>query len=311
MNSSAHVPVLLNEAVQALNLSQSQVVVDATYGRGGHSRAIFDALPAKARLIVIDRDQDAVDHGLAQWKDEPQIEVVNAPFSELTHILDQRVLIGEVDAILFDFGVSSPQLDQAQRGFSFSHDGPLDMRMDQSRGVPAATWIRRVEEDELVKVLKEFGEERFARRIARKIKTTLLENEIDSTHMLARIICDAIPFREKGKHPATRTFQAIRIAVNSELQEIKTVLPQALDALTPGGRMVVISFHSLEDRIVKRFFRDQSRGDPYPVDLPVTSDMLKPKLRLVGKLVKPTQGELKINPRARSAVMRVAQKTAA
>ncbi len=308
MNASAHIPVLLPEVVRALNLADSDIVVDATYGRGGHARAIFHALASHARLIVIDRDQDAIDQAILEWKNEDRVEIIHAPFSSLTDILAARNLIGKVDAILFDFGVSSPQLDDAARGFSFSREGVLDMRMDQSAGMTAAGWIKQVEEDELIGVLKRFGEERFARRIARKIKQTLLQSDINTTAELSRLVCEAVPTREKGKHPATRTFQAIRIAVNHELQEIEAVLPLALDALAPCGCLVVISFHSLEDRLVKRFFRGQCRGDPYPYDLPVTHDMLKPRLKLVGKPIKPRVNELKQNPRARSAVMRVAQK---
>ena len=334
MNASAHIPVLLQEAVQALNLPAAEIVVDATYGRGGHARAMFGALASQARLIVIDRDQDAIDQALSKWQNQDRIEIIHAPFSKLSQILKERDLIGKVDAILFDLGVSSPQLDNRERGFSFSHDGPLDMRMDRSVGMTAAAWMKQVEEGELIRVLKVFGEERFARRIARKIKQSLLKNQISSTAELSKLVCAAVPTREKGKypyhkghkypyhkghkhpyhkghkHPATRTFQAIRIAINQELQEIESVLPDALEALAPGGRLVVISFHSLEDRLVKRFFREQSKGDPYPHDLPVTHDMLKPRLRLVGKPVKPGARELQQNPRARSAVMRAAQKVA-
>ncbi|WP_423907594.1 16S rRNA (cytosine(1402)-N(4))-methyltransferase RsmH [Candidatus Spongiihabitans sp.] len=318
MNASAHIPVLLKEVVQALNIPDSKIVVDATYGRGGHARAIFGALASHARLIVIDRDQDAIDQALSKWQNQDRIEIIHAPFSKLSQILGERNLIGKVDALLFDFGVSSPQFDVAERGFSFNHDGPLDMRMDRSVGMTAAAWIKQVEESELIRVLKVFGEERFARRIARRIKQTLLKNQISSTGQLSKLVCEAVPAREKGKypyhkghkHPATRTFQAIRIAINQELQEIESVLPDALEALASGGRLVVISFHSLEDRLVKRFFRNQSKGDPYPHDLPVTHDMLKPRLRLVGKPIKPGMSELKQNPRARSAVMRTAQKVA-
>ncbi len=318
MNASAHIPVLLQEVVQALNLPDSKIVVDATYGRGGHARAIFGTLASQARLIVIDRDQDAIDQALSKWKNQDRIEIIHAPFSRLSQILAERNLIGKVDALLFDFGVSSPQLDNCARGFSFSRDGPLDMRMDRSAGMTAATWIQQVEEGELIRVLKVFGEERFARRIARKIKQTLLKSQISSTGQLSKLVCEAVPEKEKSKypyhkvhkHPATRTFQAIRIAINQELQEIESVLPDALEALVVGGRLVVISFHSLEDRLVKRFFRNQSKGDPYPHDLPVTHDMLKPRLKLVGKPIKPGMIELKQNPRARSAIMRTVQKVA-
>ena len=310
LQPSTHIPVLLKEVVQALDLTDREVVVDATYGRGGHAREILKTLPVKARLIVIDRDADAVTHARKFSQDDQRIEVVHGAFSKLGNILQEKSLLGEVDAILFDFGVSSPQLDQPERGFSFSHDGPLDMRMDQSEGVPAAHWIKQVKEDELVKILKRFGEERFARRIARNIKQALLHGEIETTAELSRLVSDAVPVRERHKHPATRTFQAIRIAVNQELQEIESTLPQALDALASGGRLVIISFHSLEDRMVKRFLREQSRGDFYPADLPVTRNMLKPTLRLIGKPVRAKPDEVGSNPRARSAVMRVARKVA-
>jgi 16S rRNA (cytosine1402-N4)-methyltransferase len=310
MSPPAHIPVLLKEVVQAINLPDCNVVVDATYGRGGHSRALFKELPSQARLIVIDRDKDAIDHARSQWRGEGRVEIFHAPFSQLARILEKIDLTGKVDAILFDFGVSSPQLDEGERGFSFNRDGPLDMRMDRSAGITAATWMKQVEDEELVRVLKVFGEERFARRIAAKVKQVLKDGEISTTAELARVVSEAVPTREKGKHPATRTFQAIRIAVNQELQEIESVLPVAVDVLAPGGRLVVISFHSLEDRLVKRFFRNQSRGDPFPPDLPVTSDMLKPGLVLIGKPVRPGAAELKLNPRARSAVMRVARKVA-
>ncbi len=308
MTSTPHIPVLLNEALQALNLAQGKLVVDATYGRGGHAQAIFRQLSPDAQLIVIDRDSAAIEQAQVTWGSERRVEAVHAPFSRLSEIIAGRNLVGKVDGILFDLGVSSPQLDQAERGFGFSRDGPLDMRMDQTRGVTAQAWIRHVDEKELARVLRVYGEERFARRISRTIKKALEEKEIRSTGELTRLISAAIPTREKGKHPATRSFQAIRIAVNDELQEIDAVLPQALEVLSQGGRMVFISFHSLEDRIVKRYFKTQSRGDPYPRDLPVTHDMLKPRLRLIGKAVMPSEQEVARNPRARSAVMRVAQK---
>lgn len=310
MSASAHIPVLLQEVLHVLKLPDSKIVVDATYGRGGHAGAIFDALVGQARLIVIDRDQDAIEQAVSKWQNQQRIEIVHSPFSQLLEILGELDLTGKVDAILFDFGVSSPQLDAPERGFSFQHDGPLDMRMDRSRGMTAATWLNQVEEGELIRVLKVFGEERFARAIAKKIKQTLLAGQISSTAALSKLVCEAVPTREKRKHPATRTFQAIRIAINQELQEIEAVLPDALEALATGGRLVVISFHSLEDRLVKRFFRDQCKGDPYPRDLPITHDMLKPRLRLLGKPIKPGASEVTQNPRARSAIMRAAQKVA-
>jgi 16S rRNA (cytosine1402-N4)-methyltransferase len=285
-------------------------VVDATYGRGGHAGAILEKLSPAGRLIVIDRDSDAIAHARTQWGDHHNVEIVHAPFSRLKSILEQRNLWGNVNAILFDFGVSSPQLDQGDRGFSFSSDGPLDMRMDRAQSTTAASLIRDIEEKELVRILKIYGEERFARRIASRIKMVLLEQPIETTAELANIVSEAVPFREKSKHPATRTFQAIRIAVNNELQEIEQVLPVALDALAVGGRIVVISFHSLEDRIVKRFFRSESRGDHFPLDLPVTADMMQPRLQLIGKQVRAGQDEVESNSRSRSAVMRAARKVA-
>jgi 16S rRNA (cytosine1402-N4)-methyltransferase len=299
---------MLEEVVQALNLTANSIIVDATYGRGGHCAAIADRLDRKSRLIVIDRDAEAIRHAKSHAHKFGSIKIIHAPFSKLQVELENLGVFGKVDAILFDFGVSSPQLDQPGRGFSFSHDGPLDMRMDDGQEMTAHHWISDVEEKELVRVLRVYGEEKFARRIARAIKQALLDGPIETTGSLARIIDDAVPVKEKGKHPATRTFQAIRIVVNEELREIEEVLPQALEALAPGGRLVIISFHSLEDRLVKRFFRKESIGDPYPIDLPVTADMLKPRLKLVGKQVRASSEEVAANPRSRSAVMRIAQK---
>jgi len=307
---SAHIPVLSNAAVEALNLSGNDCVVDATFGRGGHSDVIMSKLSKNSRLIVIDRDPTAISVAREKWEREARVEIVHARFSRLDRILENHGLLGRVTAILFDLGVSSPQLDDRERGFSFMQDGPLDMRMDPTTGVSAALWLEQVEEKELAYVLKRYGEERFARRIAQKIKETLRENRITTTRHLAELVEKAVPKKEKNKHPATRTFQAIRIVVNDELAEIESVLPQILAALAPGGRVVMMSFHSLEDRLVKRFFKQQSKGDPYPPDLPVTKDMLKPKLRLVGKPLKADAMERDENRRARSAVMRVAEKIA-
>ena len=301
---------MLEEVVQALNLTTNSIVVDATYGRGGHCAAIAERLDNTSTLIVMDRDAEAIRHANAHAHKFGNIKIIHAPFSQLQAKLEEQGVFGRVDAILFDFGVSSPQLDQPERGFSFSHDGPLDMRMDDQQEMTAHHWISDVEEKELVRVLRVYGEEKFARRIARAIKQALLDGPIETTGTLVRIIDDAVPVKEKGKHPATRTFQAIRIAVNEELKEIEEVLPQALEALSPGGRLVIISFHSLEDRLVKRFFRKEAIGDPYPIDLPVTADMLKPRLQLVGKQVRASSKEVAANPRSRSAVMRIAQKVA-
>jgi len=300
-----HIPVLRDEVIAALKLHQDSVVVDATFGRGGHSRAILSHLGSGAKMLVIDRDPAAIEVATEEWSVDQRVDIVHAPFSDLQSILQQRNLCGRVTGLLFDFGVSSPQLDDPSRGFSFSHDGPLDMRMDPSQNISAADWLEQVDEKELVYVLRKFGEERFARRVAGRIKES---GRIETTGELAKLVADAIPGREPGKHPATRTFQAIRIAVNKELEEIESVLPQALEVLADGGRLVVISFHSLEDRIVKRFLREQSKGDPYPPDLPVTQDMLQPRVKLVGKAIRAGEAELKNNRRARSAVMRVAEK---
>ena len=305
-----HVPVLKKEVVRALCLGRSEYVVDATFGQGGHAELILAQLSKTAHFIVIDRDPVAIRVAQLKLGGDKRVEIIHAPFSQLERILGERDLLGRISALLFDFGVSSPQLEDASRGFSFLHDGPLDMRMNPTEGIPASRWLREVSETDLASVLRHFGEERFAKRVARKIKKTLGEKRIDTTGELAALVEQTIPKREPKKHPATRTFQAIRIAVNDELAEISSVLPQATKALAPGGRVVMISFHSLEDRLVKRFFKEQSRGDPYPPDLPVINEMLSPKLKLVGKPLRAKADELHHNRRARSAVMRVAEKVA-
>ncbi|MGI9309921.1 MAG: 16S rRNA (cytosine(1402)-N(4))-methyltransferase RsmH [bacterium] len=308
MSRPTHTPVLSEQVMAALRLHADDLVVDATYGGGGHARAILAKLGGGGRLLAIDRDPDAIARARLDLEGDARVEIIHAPFSHLGAILAARGLSGRVAAMLFDFGVSSPQLDQARRGFSFSASGPLDMRMDPSRGASAAQWLEQVDERELCAALRDFGEERFARRIARAIKQSLARDALRSTTDLADVVAAAAPSREVGKHPATRTFQAIRIAVNDELGEVREVLPQALDGLAPRGRLVMISFHSLEDRLVKRFFRAQSKGDPYPPELPVSEDMKRPRLRLVGKPVRADAREIAANRRARSAVMRVAEK---
>lgn len=302
-----HVPVLRDEAVSGLDPEEHGIVVDATYGRGGHTRAILARLGAGGKMLVIDRDPAAVAQARREWSGDQRIEIVHAPFSRLRAILDDHGLSGRVTGVLFDLGVSSPQLDDGSRGFGFAHDGPLDMRMDTESGITAADWLERVEQGELARVLRTLGEERFARRVASRIKA---HGRFSTTGELAQVVAGAVPTREPGKHPATRTFQAIRIALNRELEELGEALPQAVDVLAGGGRLVVISFHSLEDRLVKRFIREQSRGDPYPPDLPVRHDMLRPRLRAVGKAVRAGKAEIAANRRARSAVMRVAEKVA-
>lgn len=305
-----HIPVLKEEAIEALNIDADDLVVDATCGRGGHARAILARLGDGGRLLAIDRDADAVECARLALGGDARFEIIHARFSHLGRILKQRGLNGRVAGMLFDFGVSSPQLDSPRRGFSFNAPGPLDMRMDQSGGRSAAQWLERVDERQLATVLREFGEERFARPVARAIKRALARGPIASTTELAQRVAAAVPSREAGKHPATRTFQAIRIAVNDELGEVSKVLPQALDGLAGRGRLVIISFHSLEDRLVKHFLREQATGDPWPPDLPVTEDCMRPTLKLVGKPRRAGPREVAANRRARSAIMRVAEKLA-
>jgi len=299
---------LKNEVLQALAIQANGIYMDVTYGRGGHSRAILQRLGANGRLLVMDRDPDAVAHARQQLVDDPRCTVLHGRFSQLGEKLRYLQLEGRMNGMLFDLGVSSPQLDTASRGFSFRHTGPLDMRMDSSSGPTAADWLATVGEKELITTLRQFGEERYARRIARKIIQRRELAAIDSTAALSELVSAAVPTREPGKHPATRTFQAIRMRVNHELEELEAVLPQTLTWLKPGGRLAVISFHSLEDRRVKRFIRVQAKGDPYPPDLPVRSDQLSPQLVAVGKPVRARDDELEINPRARSAVLRVAER---
>lgn len=335
----AHIPVMKDAAVAALNLAPGDCVVDATCGGGGHARAILGRLRALGpggRLLAIDRDAEAVacarlalsdggDGGDGSGDGGARVEIIHAPFSRLGEILESRGLRGRVAGMLFDFGVSSAQLDTPARGFSFTAAGPLDMRMDATAGATAAEWLARVDERELAAALRAFGEERFARAIAGAIKRALARGPIADTAELARLVAAAAPRprprppRRAGagkpksaahKHPATRTFQAIRIAVNDELGEVRRALPQAVAGLAAGGRLVVISFHSLEDRIVKRFLREAARGDPYPPDAPVTVSQLRPSVKLIGKARRPAAAEVEANRRARSAVMRVAEKLA-
>ncbi|MYD76327.1 MAG: 16S rRNA (cytosine(1402)-N(4))-methyltransferase RsmH [Gammaproteobacteria bacterium] len=310
MICSAHTPVMIDEVLEAVEPEQCHTVVDATYGRGGHAAAIHGRLSGRARMILFDRDPEAVEHARRHWQGIGGGEIGHAPFSKMREELEVLDAFGKVDAVVFDFGVSSPQLDSGRRGFSFMRDGPLDMRMDNSCGMTALEWITTVPEKELARTLWKFGEERYSRAIAVAIKKALAHGRVRTTGDLERVIVAAVPRREKTKHPATRTFQAIRIAVNDEISEIEQGLEQALDALSPGGRLVVISFHSIEDRIVKRFFRNESRGDPFPPDFPVPSEMIRPRLARMGKPLKPSPEEIRVNPRSRSAVFRTARKVA-
>lgn len=311
MNEHEHVPVLLEETLQALAIKEDGIYVDATYGRGGHAQGILDRLGAHGKLLALDRDPQACDAARKRFKNEARIQITKGPFSMLGQIIDSQGLTGKVNGILFDLGVSSPQLDEAQRGFSFRQEGPLDMRMDPQTGESAAQWLSHADEEEITRVIFEYGEERFAKRVARVIVRERATNPINTTRRLAEIVASAVPTRERGKDPATRTFQAIRIHINRELEELKSALPQAARALAPGGRLAVISFHSLEDRIVKRFVRTEEKGQELPPDFPVRHDQIHSRLKCVGKALRASGAEAGRNPRARSAVLRVAERTEA
>jgi 16S rRNA (cytosine1402-N4)-methyltransferase len=302
-----HRPVLHDAALEALAIRPDGLYIDGTYGRGGHAAAILERLGPEGRLWVVDRDPEAVAAAREQLGEDARVTIIADSFAHLGDHLEAAGLNGSVDGILLDLGVSSPQLDQGERGFSFRHDGPLDMRMDPTRGEDAASWLARVEEKELVRVLRDYGEERFARRIARAIIAARAEEPITTTGRLAALVAEAVPRREPGRDPATRTFQALRIAINDELGELDRVLPVALEALTRGGRLAIISFHSLEDRRVKRFMRDEARGDA-PPDMPLREDQIRRRLTLVGGARRADEAEVDENPRARSAVLRVAER---
>lgn len=302
-----HRPVLLNEAVEALAVRPDGVYVDGTFGRGGHSGEILQRLGDAGRLIGFDKDVAAIEAAQARFSDDARMSMVHDSFANLHSAISERGLLRHVDGLLLDLGVSSPQLDEAGRGFSFIQDGPLDMRMDRTRGQSAADWVNAADEDEMACVFKTYGEEKFARRIARAIVAQRVDAPLRTTAELAALVERASPVKERHKHPATRTFQAIRIYINKELDDLQQVLRDSLDVLAVGARLVVISFHSLEDRIVKRFMRDQSRGPQLPKGLPVQHVEVQGRLRLVGKAVRASEQELVENPRARSAVMRVAE----
>lgn len=308
MSDAQHITVLLNEAVEALVTDTSGFYVDGTFGRGGHSGLILQQLALDGRLLGIDKDLAAIATANTRFGSDARFAIAHGSFAELAALIDERGMTGKVTGVLLDLGVSSPQLDEAERGFSFMQDGPLDMRMDQTRGQSAAEWVNSAGEDEITWVLKEFGEERFAKRMARAIIAERQKQPFTRTKHLAEVIKEANPAWEKGKHPATRAFQAIRIQVNNELGDLESVLDQALTVLAPGGRLVVISFHSLEDRVVKRFIRRQELGDPVPKGLPIRDDQLNKRMRSLGKAIKASDAEVSANVRSRSAVMRVAEK---
>jgi 16S rRNA (cytosine1402-N4)-methyltransferase len=302
VSEASHVPVLLEEAVSALNVREGKTYVDGTFGRGGHSQAILARVGVRGRLLAFDQDPAAHAHRALQ---DPRLELIHARFSTMTQALAARG-IRHVAGVLLDVGVSSPQLEEPARGFSFMRDGPLDMRMDTTQGETAAEWLARADEKEIREVIFTHGEERFAKQIAAAI---VAARPIATTGQLAEIVGRAVRTREPGQHPATRTFQALRIHVNQELEELEVTLPQAADLLEPGGRLAVVSFHSLEDRIVKRFIRERSAADTFPRGVPVrAADLPAPQLRAVGKAIKASDGEVRRNPRARSAVLRVAEK---
>ena len=307
---SEHLPVLLNETIAALNVRADGIYVDGTFGRGGHARQVLAQLSEQGKLLGLDKDPQAIAEGHKLAQQDPRFSIEQCSFAELATPINARLWQGKVDGILLDIGVSSPQLDEAERGFSFQKEGPLDMRMNPDAGMSAAEWLATAKVEEITSVIKTLGEERFGKRIANAIVATREHTPITSTTQLASLVDKAMPFREKNKHPATRTFQAIRIYINNELDDLKAGLEQALDVLAVGGRLAVITFHSLEDRIVKRYFRDEARGDDLPANFPIRADQLNPRIKLIGKAIKAGDAELEINPRSRSAVLRVVEKLA-
>ncbi len=314
MSSNAHVPVLLGPVLEGLNIKANGCYVDGTFGRGGHSSAILERLTADGRLIAIDRDPQAIASAPEALLSDSRFELIRGESAQLEKFIDERGLRGNVDGVLLDLGVSSPQLDEAGRGFSFLRDGPLDMRMDPDTGISAADWLARVDEKELKRVLKIYGEERFAARVARAIVAARDEAPIESTVQLADIIAAAAPAHGQKRHPATKSFQAIRVFINDELDQLKSALDQSVDvlrkptALRSGGRLCVISFHSLEDRLVKRFIRESSREPEQYRGMPSVPAEYRPKLKPVGKLIEATAAEIAANRRARSARLRVAER---
>ncbi|HHF0427191.1 16S rRNA (cytosine(1402)-N(4))-methyltransferase RsmH [Haemophilus influenzae] len=313
-SSSEHITVLLHEAVNGLALKENGIYIDGTFGRGGHSRFILSQLSSNGRLIAVDRDPRAIAE--AHKIQDLRFQIEHNSFSHIPEICDKLNLVGKIDGILLDLGVSSPQLDEAERGFSFMKDGPLDMRMDTTQGLSAEEWLKQVSIEDLTWVLKTFGEERFAKRIATAIvdfNKSAVKNGtefLSRTSQLAELISQAVPFKDKHKHPATRSFQAIRIFINSELDELESLLNSALDMLAPEGRLSIISFHSLEDRMVKHFMKKQSKGEDIPKGLPLREDQIQrnQKLRIIGKAIQPSDAEIQVNPRSRSAILRVAER---
>ncbi len=308
MNNLKHVTVLLNEAVAGLNIKPNGIYLDGTFGRGGHSRLILEHLGAEGHLYAIDRDPLAIQE--AQTIDDPRFTILHGCFSQAKELLTPFGVVGKLDGMLLDLGVSSPQLDDPERGFSFMHDGPLDMRMDPNKGESAAEWLARASAEEIADVLHNFGEERFAKKIANIIVADRTTKPYTTTSQLAQMIARVVPTKEKGKHPATRSFQAIRIYINSELAEVSHALEASTDLLARNGRLCVISFHSLEDRLVKNFMRKSERGVQPPRGLPITEAEIQKTItfKTVGKAIEPSAEEVARNPRSRSAILRIAER---
>ena len=302
--------MLAAESLAALALEADGYYVDATFGRGGHAALLLQALGREGRVLALDRDPEAISAGRARFAGEDRLTLLHAPFADLRTLVPAHSGGRVCRGVLFDLGVSSPQLDEPARGFSFRSDGPLDMRMDPTRGEPVSVWLARASVDEIREVIATYGEERFARRVAQAIVTARQQAPLTRTRQLAEIVSRAVRTREPGKHPATRTFQALRMHINDELGQLEKGLAGAVDALGPGGRLAVISFHSLEDRLVKRFLQRESQLDPELGALPVVPPGLEPRLRLIGRKLRPDRAEIARNPRARSALLRVAEKIA-
>ncbi|TVS17460.1 MAG: 16S rRNA (cytosine(1402)-N(4))-methyltransferase RsmH [Gammaproteobacteria bacterium] len=307
-NVYTHQPVMLEEVLEALDPAPDACILDATFGRGGHARALLARLGPSGRLLALDRDPEAIAAARALAEEDARVLVAQAPFAELARVVAAQDLKRPINGVLMDLGVSSPQLDDPARGFSFQHDGPLDMRMGADARQTAADWIARASADDMIRVFQKLGEERYARRIARGIVAARTEAPITTTGRLAEVVSAAHPAWERDKHPATRVFLAIRLHINSELEQVASGLAAAVDVLAPGGRLAVISFHSLEDRIVKRFLRDEERGDPVLRALPVPGDRTGARLRRMGGARRPSAAEVSANPRARSATLRVAER---
>jgi len=308
LSATHHQPVLLTQVLQQLKIYPQGRYVDCTFGRGGHSRALLAQLGPKGQLLALDQDPEAVRVAQTLSEHDQRFEIVHSAFSQLKQIITERNWLGQVNGIIFDLGVSLPQLNTPERGVSFQHSGPLDMRMNPTQGEPLSRWLAQASMEQLAWVFKQYGEERYARRIARALVAHRQHTPLTTTYQLAEVIKQAHPAWEMGKHPATRCFQALRIFVNQELEQLQQALTQTLEVLAPQGRLVVISFHSLEDRIVKRFIRTCARGDPLPAHIPLPHTALKPKLRIIGKPMFPDADEIAHNPQARSAVLRTAER---